>query len=520
MSASRTFCALPYIFILCLGVALSGCSTLPSQENRSASVAFGDTGNTRLGKAVTPRVGANPGYSGVHPLAGHDAFAARLLLMSVAERSLDVQYYIWNKDMTGTLLFNGLYEAAERGVRVRLLLDDGNTSGLDPILAALDAHPNIEVRLFNPFVVRGVRLLNFFDFSRLNRRMHNKSFTADNEVTIVGGRNVGDQYFGAPGGVMFVDVDVLAVGPVVKAVSNIFDQYWASESSYPVERLLPKADSDAFAELASAISRVQNAPATEEYVSAVRDSSLIRELVAGQLSLEWAATRVISDDPAKGLGLAAPEALMLHKLKQVIGTPSSELNLVSPYFVPGAAAVAAFTALAKQGVQIRVLTNSLEATDVVSVYAGYAKSRKPLLQAGVQLYEIPRLLPDAVRQFKSDGRKPSGSSKSGLHAKTFSVDQARIFVGSFNLDPRSEKLNTEMGFIIESPTLARRISHTFLHTVPDNTYQLGLSDSGHLYWIKRLKEGGQLQYEVSPGTTFLQRAGVWFISLLPIDWLL
>ena len=520
MSASRTFCALPYIFFLCLGVALSGCSTLPSQENRSASVAFGDTGNTRLGKAVTPRVSANPGYSGVHPLAGHDAFAARLLLMSVAERSLDVQYYIWNKDMTGTLLFNGLYEAAERGVRVRLLLDDGNTSGLDPILAALDAHPNIEVRLFNPFVVRGVRLLNFFDFSRLNRRMHNKSFTVDNEVTIVGGRNVGDQYFGAPGGVMFVDVDVLAVGPVVKAVSNIFDQYWASESSYPVERLLPKADSDAFAELASAISRVQNAPATEEYVSAVRDSSLIRELVAGQLSLEWAATRVISDDPAKGLGLAAPEALMLHKLKQVIGTPSSELNLVSPYFVPGAAAVAAFTALAKQGVQIRVLTNSLEATDVVSVYAGYAKSRKPLLQAGVQLYEIPRLLPDAVRQFKSDGRKPSGSSKSGLHAKTFSVDQARIFVGSFNLDPRSEKLNTEMGFIIESPTLARRISNTFLHTVPNNTYQLSLSDSGHLYWIKRLKEGGQLQYKVSPGTTFLQRAGVWFISLLPIDWLL
>ena len=295
--------------------------------------------------------------------------------------------------MTGTLLFNGLYKAAERGVRVRLLLDDGNTSGLDPILAALDAHPNIEVRLFNPFVVRDVRLLNFFDFSRLNRRMHNKSFTADNQVTIVGGRNVGDQYFGAPGGIMFVDVDILAVGPVVDAVSDIFDRYWASESSYPLERLLPPADSNAYAELASAISRVQSAPSTEEYMSAVRDSSLVRELVAGQLSLEWAVTRVISDDPAKGLGLAAPEALMLHKLKQIIGTPTSEVDLVSPYFVPGAAAVAAFTALARQGVQIRVLTNSLEATDVAAVYAGYAKSRKSLLQAGVQLYEIPHLLP-------------------------------------------------------------------------------------------------------------------------------
>ena len=227
--------------------------------------------------------------------------------MSLSERSLDVQYFIWNKDMTGTLLFNGLYKAAERGVRVRLLLDDSNTSGLDPILAALDAHPNIEVRLFNPFVVRSVRLLNIFDFSRLNRRMHNKSFTADNQVTIVGGRNVGDQYFGAPGGVMFVDVDVLAVGPVVRAVSNIFDSYWASESSYPIDRILPPADSNAFAELASAVSHVQNAPATEEYMSAVSDSSLVRELVAGQLSLEWAVTRVLSaTTPRKGLDSLHP----------------------------------------------------------------------------------------------------------------------------------------------------------------------------------------------------------------------
>jgi len=243
-------------------------------------------------------------------------------------------------------------------------------------------------------------------------------------------------------------------------------------------------------------------------------------LVAGQLSLEWAATRVIGDDPVKGLGQAAPEALMLYKLKQIIGTPTSEVDLVSPYFVPSAAAVAAFTALAKQGVQIRVLTNSLEATDVAAIYAGYAKSRKPLLAAGIQLYEIPHLLPLAARHSKSDEQQPSGSSKSGLHAKTFSVDQSRVFVGSFNLDPRSEKLNTEMGFIIESPTLARRISHAFLHAIPDDTYQLGLSDSGQLYWTKRLKEGQQRKYDVSPGTTFLQRAGVWFISLLPIDWLL
>jgi putative cardiolipin synthase len=299
--------------------------------------------------------------------------------------------------MSGTLLFEALHDAAKRGVRVRLLLDDNNTSGLDRTLAALDAHPNIEVRLFNPFVIRTPRWIGYLtDFSRLNRRMHNKSFTADNQVTLIGGRNIGDEYFDATEGTVFVDLDVMAVGQVVKDVSNDFDRYWASRSSYPVDRLLAPADPARLAALAARASLIERDPAARAYTNAVRDSPCVHELAEGRLTLEWAATRMVSDDPAKGLGLATPEALLPHKLKAIIGEPATDVELVSAYFVPTAAGVEAFTALAERGVRIRVLTNSLEATDVALVHAGYAKRRKPLLEVGITLYEMQLLSPDTA----------------------------------------------------------------------------------------------------------------------------
>ncbi|MDN5752273.1 MAG: phospholipase D family protein [Nitrosospira sp.] len=505
-----------------LGAGLIGVfSTLPSLENRNTSTTLVDTGTTRLGKAISPRVDAHPGHSGIYALReAHDAFAARVLLAQAAERTLDVQYYIWHKDMTGTLLFKTLHDAAERGVRVRVLLDDNNTFGLDPTLAALDAHPNFEVRLFNPFVIRNLRAMGYiFDFSRANRRMHNKSFTADNQATIIGGRNVGDEYFGAMDDVLFADLDVMAIGPVVNEVSNDFDRYWASESSYPVNRLLPPADPAdpaVFAQLASAASQLERDPTAVAYMNALRNSSFVRELVEGTLPLEWAATRMMSDDAAKGLGLAVPDALLSQKLKEIIGKPATEVDLVSPYFVPGAAGVDAFTAWAKRGVNVRVLTNSLEATDVVAVHAGYAKRRKPLLEAGITLYELRRMSADAGTA-KSAGL--TGSSDSSLHAKTFSVDRSRVFIGSFNFDPRSEELNTEMGFVIDSPALAQRIDAAFNDRIPADAYEVRLSDTGQLYWIERLK-GKQVRHDTEPGTNFWQRAGVWIMSMLPIEWLL
>jgi putative cardiolipin synthase len=481
-------------------------------------MAFVDTDTTRLGGAISPRVAAHPGKSGIYPLRdSHSAFAARALLAKSAERSLDIQYYIWHKDMSGTLMFEALHNAADRGVRVRLLLDDNNTSGLDNTLAALDAHPNIEVRLFNPFVIRSPRWIGYVtDSFRLNRRMHNKSFTADNQATIIGGRNVGDEYFGAADDALFVDLDVLAVGPVVNEVSKDFDRYWASASSYPVDRLLPPVDSALLAERASAVSLIERDPAAAVYMNVLRNSPFVRELVEGRLPLEWAATRMVSDDPAKGLGLAAPDAFLREKLKQIIGEPTTSVDLVSAYFVPAAAGTDAFVAMAERGVKIRVLTNSLEATDVAVVHAGYAKRRKPLLEAGITLYELRRLSPDTGK-IESAGQY--GSSGSSLHAKTFSVDRSRVFIGSFNFDQRSVNLNTEMGFVIDSPALAQKIAAAFDDRIPNDAYQVRLSDTGDLYWIER-RQGELVRHDTEPGTSVWQRSGVWFMSLLPIEWLL
>src|SRR4051812_10989667 len=464
-------------------------------------------------------VEAHPGRSGIHPLSdAHDAFAARVLLARAAERTLDVQYYIWHHDRSGMLLFKALRDAADRGVRVRLLLDDNNTSGLDATLAALEAHPNIEVRLFNPFPTRRLRALAYLtDFSRLNRRMHNKSFTADNQATIVGGRNVGDEYFGASTeSAMFVDLDVLAVGPAVRQVSDDFDRYWASDSSYPVDRLLAPVDATQKAELEAAGARMEREPASAAYLAAVRESPFVRRLMERQLELEWAATRMVSDDPAKGLGGGAPETAVSSKLRMIVGEPGADVQLVSAYFVPTEAGVASFSALAARGVKIRVLTNSLEATDVAAVHAGYAKRRKALLQAGVALYELRRLSGPA--EVRSAGGL-MGSSASSLHAKTFSVDGSRIFVGSFNFDPRSARLNTEMGFVIDSQALAQRIDTLFEHRVPDTAYEVRLGQNGQLYWIER--HGGAIErYDTEPGASLWRRAGVAILSVLPIEWLL
>src|SRR5688572_7975823 len=255
--------ATPFWLFLLLA-AFAGCVSLPPLEDRTISEALQETAATRLGQAIAPRLAAHPGKSGFHPLLdAREAFAARVRLAQAADRSLDIQYYIWRADVSGNLLFETLHAAAERGVRVRLLLDDSNTSGLDAALAFLDAHPNIEVRLFNPFPHREARWLGFLtDFSRLNRRMHNKSFTADNQATIIGGRNVGDEYFDAAEGEAFVDLDVLAVGPVVKDVSADFDRYWASGSSYPSDRLIAATE-------ARPISRGRDAGA---YLAALRAS--------------------------------------------------------------------------------------------------------------------------------------------------------------------------------------------------------------------------------------------------------
>ncbi|MDB5933413.1 MAG: hypothetical protein JWQ01_757 [Massilia sp.] len=505
--------------VLALTVALSaGCARLPSLAGRTPSIAYTDTVSTALGQAVAPLVAQHPGQSGVYGLVdARNAFTARAVLAAAAQRSLDVQYYIWRNDISGAVMFDALRAAAKRGVRVRLLLDDFGTSGIDDTLALLHAQPNIEVRLFNPFAMRRLRLLGYLtEFSRLNRRMHNKSFTADNQVTIIGGRNIGDKYFDSAGKVLFADLDVLAVGPAVQSVSDDFDRYWNSASAYPLNLVVQPVDADSAAALQREEAASADMPPARVYQVATRESTLMPALVSRSLPLEWAQTRLVSDDPAKALEDAPPDSGVEPQLRRLIGTPARQFDLVAPYFVPGKAITEELSALARDGVAVRVLTNALESTDVGAVHAGYAKWRKPLLEAGVKLYEMRRTWPLEDRTRRPG---PLIDSSSSLHAKTFAVDGARMFIGSLNFDPRSAHLNTEMGFVIDSPEMARQLKATLDDGLISRAYEVRLAADGSLYWIEQ-KQGVAIRHDSEPGTSFWRRLGVRVMSWLPIDSLL
>ncbi len=503
-----------------LASLITACASLPSLEGRTASTALADTSGTRLGRAVASGVDASPGKTGIHALPEpHDAFATRVLLAAAAEKSIDVQYFIWHGDQVGYLLFEAVWQAAERGVRVRMLLDDLNTHGLDPTIAALDAHPNIEVRLYNPFVQRDARAFSFLtDFTRVNRRMHNKSFTADNQVSVVGGRNIGNEYFGAGSGVGFADLDVIAVGAAVRDVSREFDLYWNSPSAYPAASFVGEPGPEAIANLKATFSAMRADPESVAYLEAVRGTPVIRDLLDRRLALEWTTAQVVYDDPVKTLDTTSrTDVLLFPELVRTLGRPDKWLDLVSPYFVPGAEGTAALGELAKTGVKVRILTNSLESSDVKSVHAGYAKRRQDLLQAGVQLYELKST---AVKTSNESKAKGGASSSAALHAKTFAVDRNRIFVGSFNFDQRSALLNTEMGLVIDSPALAQRLATLFDAEVPMAAYEVRLTADGRdLEWIEQTSSGAK-RYETDPSTSWFLRRQVDFLSILPIEWLL
>jgi putative cardiolipin synthase len=503
-----------------VAVLAAGCASLPPLEGRTATTALADTGGTRIGRTLAPEVAAHPGQTGIHPLGeGNAAFAARAALAAAAERSIDAQYYIWHGDQAGYLLFAALWQAADRGVRVRLLLDDLNTGGLDATIAALDAHPNIEVRLYNPLPQRTVRLLNFVaDFSRVNRRMHNKSFTVDNQVSVLGGRNVGNEYFGAGSGVVYADLDVIAVGAAVAEVSAQFDTYWNSPSAYPAASFVGAPGPDGTADFLAKLAATRADPDAVAFVEAVRSTTLVSDLLGRTLALEWVVARAYYDDPAKTLDTTArTDVLLFPELVRTIGAPRKSFDLVSPYFVPGEEGTATLAALSSGGVQVRILTNSLASSEASVVHSGYAKRREALLRAGVQLYEIKTT---AVHEAREEKIRYGSSSSAALHAKTFAVDRSRVFVGSFNFDQRSARLNTEMGLLIESPALGALLAERFGTVVPLTAYEVRLGPDGRsLEWIERTPSG-EIRYDTEPGTTWFQRRSVDFLSILPVDWML
>lgn len=491
---------------------------LPSLENRVASEGISISANSRIGSAVLREMDSHAGRSGIVPLpGGEDAFAMRISLARTAQISLDVQYYIWQNDLTGILLLDALRMAAERGVRVRLLVDDNGTPDLDQELIALNESPNFEVRFFNPFVLRNPRLLSYgFDFPRLNRRMHNKSFTADGAVTIVGGRNVGDIYFNSNEDVNYFDFDIMAIGPAARDVSQDFDGYWNSQSAYPAE-LLIDTSTDGLALLAQRVETQSTTPRADEYRIAIQKSDLINNMMSGQAEIEWATMALVSDDPVKGLGPVDESQLMISRLRPILGEINSSFDLVSAYFIPGEQFTSLLTGLAENNVRIRTVTNSQEATDVVSVHSGYVKFRGDLLDAGVEVFELKSNQDDLAPK---DKLGILGSSTSSLHAKTFSIDRNRIFIGSFNFDPRSALLNTEMGFLVDSPTLASAMADALDTIIADSSYRVMKTATGQVAWEESMRDGTIKLHTSEPKTSYLSRLYVRFLGVLPIMWLL
>lgn len=482
-------------------------TSLPPEEH---------SGN-RLKPSVEARCARHPGMSGIHPLNdGLDAFAARYQLMSMAQHTIDVQYYIWHNDMSGRLLFSALLDAAERGVKVRLLLDDNNTPGLDETLAELDRHANIAVRLFNPFSFRTLRPLGYLtDFSRLNRRMHNKSLTVDGAATLVGGRNIGDEYFGTGDEPLFTDLDVLAIGPVVDEVTQDFERYWRSKAVSPLRKVV---DVSGDAHQAVRLPQEwQQSEAVERYLARLEHSSFISQMEQGELEMTWAESRLLSDDPRKGLGKAKRRSLLPQRMLEVIGTPQQQFDIISAYFVPTRSGVAQLLALKRRGVKIAILTNSLAANDVTVVHAGYARWRKKLLRHGIALYELK---PQDNPQTAPHDRGITGNSGSSLHAKTFTVDNRKVFIGSFNFDPRSAMLNTEMGLVIESEALAQQTHQRFIAGMRDRAWTLRLDKWGRVNWVEFANEQGEVVHKHEPQCTLLQRLLVRLVWRLPVEWLL
>lgn len=502
---------------LLLASLLAGCVSLPDNSKRIASHGFTDTADTMLGRGFAGSRQKNPGKDGFLLLGnGLDAFTARAALAQTAERSLDVQYYLYHDDMVGGLFTAILWQAAERGVRVRLLVDDMDTAGRDRGIIALDSHPNIEIRLFNPFDRDFGRLPQFVTgLGSVTRRMHNKSFTVDNVVTVLGGRNIGDEYFDADPALKFADLDVAAVGDVVGKVSNAFDSYWNSAIAYPAATLISEEVSPLeIRQKEQQLMDFIEANRDSDYLRAVRNSGLARRIRNHTLNFYWGNAELVVDDPEKIThSRNANDLHLMTQLEPYFSSIRRELLIVSPYFVPGIEGVEFLNGLVERSVRVRILTNSLASNDVAAVHAGYAKYRKPLLRGGVEIYELNKQL---SREQRKEKKSPGGSSKASLHAKTFVLDREKVFIGSLNLDPRSFYENTEIGLVMEQPEVASDIAGVFDNDIEKAAFRVELDGDDNLLW-HGYENGKPVTFDVEPHTGFWRRFGVGFLRLLPIE---
>ena len=496
--------------------------SLPDNSERTESHAIPVTEGeqTWLGKAFAVGLAEHPGKNSVVLLRnGRDAFVARAALAELAERTIDLQYYMYHHDTVGNLLTYQLLRAADRGVRVRMLIDDMYGNQGEPEWVALDAHPQIEVRFFNPWVRGESRGLQFITRLRdVNYRMHSKTYTVDNQATIVGGRNIGDEYFEADPDLAFSDLDALAIGPAAQAVSTEFDEYWSSDESYPAATLIREGTPEDLDELRREREAFFEKHSTSAYVEALHDSPLAKALRENTLQPDWAPVELIHDSSEKKKDDEKwSEELLISQLAPYIKQAREEVVIVSPYFVPGQAASDALCQLSHSGVRVRVLTNSLVSNDVAAVHAGYSKYRQPLLRCGVELWELNERL--RLRDQQVFSWLP-GLKKSSLHAKTMVFDRRILFVGSFNFDQRSLHINNEIGLLIENGELAGNAADTFDRNIEAVAFRVTLVKDAQgrerLRWVG-MEDGMKVAYDTEPYAGFWLRTAVAAMRLLPIE---
>ena len=500
----------------------AGCATLPTDFDRPESHAITDTKDTLFGKLLADEKAEHPGKSGFHLLDdGLDAFVARAVLADNAERSIDVQYYLYHDDLVGKLFSDILLDAADRGVRVRLLVDDMAITAQGMGAIAMDSHPHMEVRIFNPFSRNVARAPQFVTrLGSVTRRMHNKTFTVDNQVTILGGRNIGNEYFDADPDLEFADLDVMAIGPVAGEVSTVFDLYWNSALAYPAS-VLGKGQLPTTAQIEAKRARLDRYAAEQEnsaYIRALRNSDLAEKFRTSQVDFYYGDWEVVYDEPEKlQRGFSQTRYHLEPMLRPYLEGIQKELIIFSPYFVPGKEGTAFLTRLTRRGVRVRILTNSLASNDVGIVHSGYMKYRRRLLEGGVELYELNKRLTREQRKHK---KGMEGSSKASLHAKSFVFNREQIFIGSLNLDPRALLHNTEIGVVMEVPEMAQGMAQWFDENIERQAFRLELKNDeyGHekIYW-HGWEEGRPVVFTHEPYTGFWRRLGINFLSILPIE---
>ncbi len=496
--------------LLVLAVA-AGCAVHYAKYPRSPSTAFQEYHGTMLGRLFEPAAGKHPGESGVMYMRyGHKALEARLALADLAERSLDLQYYIWDADISGRLLCDRIIRAADRGVHVRVLLDDHSIVDRDTAIARLSAYPNIEIRAFNPFRSRSKRWTDFItDPSRANRRSHNKLMVADNTIVIVGGRNIADHYFGVHGESNYRDLDTVAVGPVVRDASAVFDDFWNSPFAVPYAAFVDTPPTRAEADAAIAEMRAKMASDRLPYPIHEAVEALTAEMEDVRETLIWAPVRVLYDPPEKVQGTGHR---IFTTLDALVSNAQKEVLIENAYFVPRDHGVELVAALHARGARVRVLTNSLASNDVVPVHSGYQKYRDDLLENGAEIYELRA---DSSAQRLSWSESSSFKSRAGLHAKAMVVDRRYVVVGSYNLDPRSADINTELALLVDSPEFAEMVAEFFEDGVkPENSYRVTL-ERGRLRWTA--SDGGTARvYTKEPETSWWRRFKADALGLLPI----